>query len=438
MLALFSPAFAQSNLSLTDAVRLGLERHPAVEASQANKNAAQNRFREAQSAYLPKVSYSESYYSSNNPVFVFGSLLNQGQFRQQNFDLKLLNNPNSVNNFQSKLSFGQTIYDFGSTKSAVRAAELGGMAAAEDERRVRMVIISSVAGAYFGAVLAKERLGVADEAVRSAEADLKRAETVRAAGMSTDADVLSIRVHLSEAKERQIQATYAVDVAGSALNDALGLPLDSAHELSTPLSAASLKQVEQDRLAKGAAESRPESREAALATEMAEAQSAGARSALFPVISAQAVIESDRGTFATRGGANWLAGLSLNWNLFSGFAAQSRKQETEQLARAARALQKRIDSQVQLEVRRAYADWRAAQERIGVAEAAVSMAAESLRITRNRYEAGLTTITELLRNETVYHETKTRHLEVIYQQRLAAAALELAAGTLSGDSDAIK
>ena len=31
--------------------------------------------------------------------------------------------------------------------------------------------------------------------MRSAEADLERAESVRAAGMSTDVDVLSIRVH---------------------------------------------------------------------------------------------------------------------------------------------------------------------------------------------------------------------------------------------------
>ena len=42
-----------------------------------------------------------------------------------------------------------------------------------------------------------------EQAVRSAEADLKRAETVRAAGMSTDADVLSIRVHLAAVTEQR-------------------------------------------------------------------------------------------------------------------------------------------------------------------------------------------------------------------------------------------
>jgi len=105
---------------------------------------------------------------------------------------------------------------------------------------------------------------------------------------------------------------------------------------------------------------------------------------------------------------------------------------------AARAQQKQTESAVRLEVRRANADWKGADERIEVATTAVAEAEESLRITRNRYEAGLTTVTELLRNETAWLETQTRHLEAIYQQRLAATALELAAGTLTGDSDALK
>ena len=66
------------------------------------------------------------------------------------------------------------------------------------------------------------------------------------------------------------------------------------------------------------------------------------------------------------------------------------------------------------------------------------MAEESLRITRNRYEAGLTTVTELLRNETAFTETKFRSLEAIYDQRVAAIVLELATGSLRGDSDALK
>jgi len=103
----------------------------------------------------------------------------------------------------------------------------------------------------------------------------------------------------------------------------------------------------------------------------------------------------------------------------------------------AHADEQRIDSAVRLEVRRAWADLRAAGQRIEVAKAAVSEAEESLRITRNRYEAGMTNVTELLRNETVVLESRTRYLAAVHDQRIAAAMLELAAGRLSPESEVL-
>ena len=76
-----------------------------------------------------------------------------------------------------------------------------------------MQVIAGVVRAYYGAVLAAESLKTAEQAVRSAEADLKRAESVRAAGMSTDVDVLSIRVHLAAVTEQRIQRAADLDVA---------------------------------------------------------------------------------------------------------------------------------------------------------------------------------------------------------------------------------
>src|SRR5690242_20528321 len=106
---------------------------------------------------------------------------------------------------------------------------------AEERRRTEMLVIVGVARAYYATVLAAESLRTADHALESAEADLKRAEAIRAAGMSTDVDVLSIRVHLAGVNEQRIQRRADLDVAKAALNDALGLPLDTAHTLSTPL-----------------------------------------------------------------------------------------------------------------------------------------------------------------------------------------------------------
>ena len=103
----------------------------------------------------------------------------------------------------------------------------------------------------------------------------------------------------------------------------------------------------------------------------------------------------------------------------------------------ARALERQANSQIRLQVRRAYADFKSAAERIGVAQAAVSMAEESLRITKNRYDSGLSNVTDLLRTETALLEARNRRLAAIYDQRLAAVSLELAAGTLSDKSEVL-
>ena len=163
-----------------------------------------------------------------------------------------------------------------------------------------------------------------------------------------------------------------------------------------------------------------------------------ARASFYPQLVARGVFEADRGRFVTQAGANWFVGASLRWNLFNGFADKGRIEEALQTAAAARAREREVSSTVQLQVRQAHAALQSARERIAVASAAVTQAEESLRITKNRYEAGLSTVTDLLRNETSALEARTRRLAAIYDQRVAAAMLELATGTLSGDSDVLQ
>ena len=434
LVLLAAAGWAEEPLTLADAVKLALSKHPSLEASQSGVNAAETRITAARSGFLPKVNYAESYLRSNNPVMVFSSLLTQHQFTEQNFTLGPLNRPNFTNNFQSQLTVDQVVYDAGQTRQAVKAAELGRSLAWEDRRRTEMEVIASVVRTYHGVVLAQEALQVAEEAVRSAEADAGRSEAIRAAGLSTDADVLSIRVHLAAMREQQIRRRADLDVATAALNEALGLPLGEKHRLTTPLNPAKPLELPLQGYEKQSLEQRPELRQARLAASLAATQAAAARAALRPQVIARAGFEADRQRFVTRGGANWLASLSLRWNLFNGFQDRSRMQEASEMLNQARALQTQASAQINLQVRKAHADFRAAQERIAVAQAGVSMAEESLRITKNRYEAGLSTVTDLLRTETALLESKNRYLAAVYDQRVAATGLELAAGILTPQS----
>jgi outer membrane protein TolC len=429
---------AQEPLALPDAVRQSLGRHPSIEAAASKILAAQARIDQARSGWLPRASYQESFQSGNNPVYVFGALLTQRQFTEANFAINKLNRPDALNNFQSQVVVDQTVWDFGMTKNMVRAAELGRKMTEEERKKLEMQLVAGVARAYHGVTLAEQALEVAREALKSAESDLKRAENLRAAGMATDSDVLSVRVHVAAVKEQEIRRRADLEVARAALNEALGLPLNSQHALTTPLTAPAAAPDPALDFEARAVQSRPEIAQAQLAREAAQAQEASARSQLLPQIGLRGIFEADRQNFVTKGGGNWMFAASLRWNLFDGNRTRSAAAEARHMKDAAAAGVKQLDNAIRLEVRKAKADAVAARERVAVTEATVAQAEESLRIIRNRYSSGLATISDLLRAETALTEAKTRRLAALYDQRMSAIALELAAGTLNGDSDVLK
>jgi len=437
VLVLGLPVGARDPMSLKDAVHVALDKNKAVEASTAAQKAAEARIAEVRGGFLPKVNYSESWTRSDNPIFVFGSLLTQHQFGEQNFQVGPLNRPNFLDNFQSQITADQTLYDAGQTRRAVHSAELTKDLTSEDGRRTQMEVIAGVIRSYCDTLLSVEQLNATSQAMRSAEADLERAQAVRSAGMSTDVDVLSIRVHLAGVREQQIRREADLEVARAALNDALGLPLDTAQTLTTALSPLKLPQGLLADYENKALNERPEARQAKLATSLAENQAATARSNLLPQVGVRTAFEADRQRFYDRGGANWLVSIGVTWNLFNGFRDKARIEESKFTLRRSEAEQEHIGSAILLQVRRAYSDLRAADQRIEVAKASVAQAEESLRITQNRYQAGMSNVTDLLRTETAVLEARTRHLAAIHDQRIAAAMVELAAGTLNPDSEVL-
>ena len=255
--------------------------------------------------------------------------------------------------------------------------------------------------------------------------------------MATDADVLSIRVHLAGVREEQIRRSADLEVARAAMNDAIGLPLDSVHSLATPLVPLPVGQPELTGYEKHAVDGRPEARQTRLTAEIAGVQAADARSNYLPQVTLHGAFEADRQRFAYRDGENWLVSIGLRWNLFNGGADKAKIAESEATTRRTAAEQARAESGIRLQVRQAWANLKASQQRIESAQASVAEARESLRIFQNRFAAGLSTVTDLLRTETALLETQTRYLAAVHDQRIAAAMLEFAAGTLNPDSEVL-
>jgi outer membrane protein TolC len=239
-------------------------------------------------------------------------------------------------------------------------------------------------------------------------------------------------------KEQQISRSYNFQIARAALNEALGLSLDEPHDFTTPLTELQVRDATMADFEKQATETRPEIRQAGLATRLASNQVSGAKGSLLPQVSLRGVFEADRQRFVDQGGANWFVGATLRWNIFNGNTDRARIREASEALAGARKQQEQIDRGVRLQIRKAWGDYQSSRERVNVSQAGVSQAEESLRIIKNRYDNGLTTITELLRSETALLDARMRRLNALYDVRVNAAALYESAGILTGDSDVLR
>ena len=175
-----------------------------------------------------------------------------------------------------------------------------------------------------------------------------------------------------------------------------------------------------------------------MAVKLAEVDSKLAHAAMLPEVTVHGAFEVNRRTFATQGGGDWMAGASLRLNLFHGFADRSHIAETF-FAKTQREQEwLKTQSALRLQVRQSYLDLQAGGSRIEAARSAVALAGENHRIMANRYEAQLTTVTELLRSQAALSAVKLRYLAAVFDQRIAAVRLERAAGSLNSSSDVLK
>ena len=132
-----------------------------------------------------------------------------------------------------------------------------------------------------------------------------------------------------------------------------------------------------------------------------------------------------------------MVGASVDFYLFDGGANRARLAAARYRHTQAQARLEQMAAAVKLQVREAYLNLNTARERVNVSRQAQSEAEESLRIIQNRYEAGLATITDLLRVENAHTSAQKNYLNALFDYRLSCAALELATGQLQPDSPAV-
>jgi outer membrane protein len=423
-LALTAPAAAQTPLSLTDAIALARAHNPDAGSSAAGEREAAQRVTQARAGYWPRVDVAESWQRGNQPVFVFSSLLSQRQFTTADFALAALNHPDAVDNYRSAVTVEQPLFD-SATRANVAVAGIGQDIAAADRLRVDYDLAANVTDAYGRVLVTAGARQSADAAVATALADRELAGNRRDAGRVTDADLLQTDVHVSQAREQQIRATSDERVARARLNQVMGEPLGEVFLLEPAPTVAMIDVTDLAALEAEALKNRPEVALAALQEDLARASQTAARGAFLPQVSAQGAWELNGGAWNSRA-SSWIVGAVARVNVFHGFADKARLAEAGDQA-TRRSLERiKTETAARLAVHVAVAALDAARASEAVGRDAVTQARESRRIIRDRYEAGLTDVTSLLRSAEAVVQAEAQQVTAQVSVLTASAALQRA------------
>jgi outer membrane protein TolC len=425
-------AGAQEPLTLRQAINQALGQSPEAAIARAGNLDAKASATLARTALFPQLSFTEDISRGNDPVYAFGTRLRQRQFTQADFALNALNFPQPIGNFSTRFSGQWMAFDSFKTEKEIHRADLFKASAASSGKAVDQQIVFRVVGAYQQVLYAQREIAVAQHEQETAAALLSSVDEHVKAGLAVESDRMSAQVNVAARKEELIAAEGDLELAWAALREAMGAPDLKATELK-PIEPHTFPQGALEEELAAAAKTRPDLRALGQAQSAQGSALGAAKSDFGPRVSAYGNWEEDRTSFAGAGGNNWVAGVQISVDILP-------LGKREQLARESAAKQ-RVDAQVsasqqhvRLEVSRAHIHRQTAALQLETARAAMDQSAESLRILKNRYGAGLATITDLLRAEDAERQSQANYWHAVYGNAMAYSELLYATGTLTPDT----
>ena len=422
-------AAGQEPLTVDRAVQAALAHNASLRAARAGLDEAAARTTEARSGFYPRLSVSEGWQRGDEPVFVFSSLLSSRQFAASNFAIDALNHPDPVGFFHTTFGVEQLIYDGGRQRATAASASLGREIAASSVDQAAAGIALQTTQT-FGRLLASEAAKrAADAGLESARQDLTRAEHRRDAGTATDADVLSLVVHVADLQQRAIQASSEAAVARAELNRLMGAPVDAPIVAAAPTPAAMPSAQDVGPLLAEADAARPEIKRAAAVARLAEENRSQATAGLIPQVAAQAAYDLS-GTQLTDRAGSWIVGGQIRWTFSTGGAELANRRAAAAAITRAAAESEDVRAAVHVEVVTAAGRVESARAREAVGRAATDQARESQRIIRDRFEQGLAGVNDVLRASSAVLDAEANRTAAIVDVMIAYAMLRRAVGRL--------
>jgi outer membrane protein TolC len=418
-----SSAQEKITLTLEKCISLALSQNPFYLASLERTDAAQARVRQAAAQFFPSLT-AQGLQNLDEKVFVleFPSFIPGGRPQRVAIDF--------TKDYQFSLNFTLPLFTGGRLTSGYRTAKLNYLSSQESSRQTTNETVFNVKRGYYNYLLAKQLVGVTEEALNLAEKTLQNVKDMFEVGMASRLDLLRAEVRVANLKPPLIQARNNVAVAELSLKTLLGLDVTQPVEVTGEMTYTPVEINLEQSLAK-AVLNRPELSQLQYQKQMAGEMIKIARADYLPTIALSGNYNTwaDRFAFGKNNWQNFYAfNLVLSIPLFNGLQTPAKVAESQALIREIDFTEKGLVNNIKFEVQAAYLTLNNAQEALLSQEKNIDAARESVRVAELNYGEGLITITDLGAAQVALSEARINYLRAIYEYTVSLAQLEKAVG----------
>jgi len=391
------------------------ENNTSIKISEEEFNQAKADYRQTNAILLPNITASHTGISTTNPLMAFGSKLNQEILTMNDFNPALLNDPETTQNFATKLEVQQPlinvdgIFQRKAAKSKMEAMSL-------KTKRTEDYIAFEVDKAYMQLQLAYKAVDVLEKALEAANANKKLADNSYEQGYLQRADVLNVEVRVTEVKNQLQQAKSNVQNASNYLsflmNDDTFITYKPSDTLTPYVRSMELKTF---------TEKRSDIKAMQLASKAYEAMSKADKMAFLPRLNAFGSYEMYDDKIFQADANGYIVGAQLSWDIFQGSKRFGKAQKSRAEFEKSKLEYNQYVSKSKLELNKAKRMLIDAENKLNLSKLALDQSEESLRIRTDRFKEGLEKTSDLLMAETQYAQKQLEYYQTIFEYNYALA-----------------
>ncbi len=421
-----TPDATEPAVTLEEAVRIAVEKHPDVEKARAGAEVLKGKIREVRAQALPEVNIHGSMTRMRDP-----GLLNSSGIDEFPPEFLTALAPRGTNLFDYRLTVKQPLYTAGKVGTALKLASVEAEGALAEIDRAGQDIALAMVKAFYDLLWAEryEKQVAETQEQKKLHADMARTRFKN--GVATEVDVLRSEVALANGQPDLVRARAAIRQARALVNYYLSRPIDHATRISGDFQDKAWEEWGLEALATDAFRRRPElsrlriaERSAAVQLKLANAENRF-----------RADFQTDYG-ISSRLPSNLMTSKFVRWDVmatftlpvFDGFKRSGLVYQAVQAERQAKLERTKTEQQVRLALQQGLDELTAANETVTAARANVAQAEKVLTMMQNNYKYGAATTLDIVDAQTALSVARTNLLRGLHDYSVARANLRWTMG----------